>query len=182
MDFTSPLPSDHAAAVPAPERQLELLYRQQFGKVTAYFRRCGATDGEARELAQDSFLRAYRALADFRGEAQFATWFWTIARHVWIDHLRRADPPADAVDLDALPGPCHLSQHLRGQCLQRGFARFAAEYPERAQALYLAAVEEMPRKELAELLGRSEHATHEYLSQCRAKLRPYIVDCDGLEP
>lgn len=182
MDLTSnPLAALFRRNLDA-EAELEQLYRQQFGRVVAYFRRCGASDAEAKELAQDSFLRAFRSLNHFRGESQFSTWFWAIARNVLVDHLRQAKPDAVDTNPDDLPaGHCALSQHLRQKCLQTGFARFSADHPERAQALYLFAVEGLSTKELAVLLGRTEHATHEYLSQCRAKLRPYIADCEGLE-
>lgn len=42
----------------------------------------------ADDLAQDTFLRALRGLAGFRGEAQPRTWLARIALHVWHDHLR----------------------------------------------------------------------------------------------
>jgi RNA polymerase sigma-70 factor (ECF subfamily) len=34
---------------------------------------------DAEEVAQDVFIKAYRSLADFRGESKFSTWLYTIA-------------------------------------------------------------------------------------------------------
>jgi RNA polymerase sigma factor (sigma-70 family) len=44
----------------------------------------------ADELAQDTFLRAYRALKNFRGASQFSTWLYRISYNVFQDHRRRS--------------------------------------------------------------------------------------------
>lgn len=45
----------------------------------------------AMDLTQDAFLRAYEALARFRGEAKFTTWLRRIVTNVCLDHLRKAE-------------------------------------------------------------------------------------------
>jgi len=42
----------------------------------------------ADDLAQDSFLQAYRKIGQFRGEARFATWMYRIAYNCFLAHLR----------------------------------------------------------------------------------------------
>ncbi|HEY4156176.1 MAG TPA: sigma-70 family RNA polymerase sigma factor, partial [Puia sp.] len=44
---------------------------------------------DAEETAQDVFVKAYRSLADFRGESKFSTWLFTIARTSSISFLRK---------------------------------------------------------------------------------------------
>ncbi|MBS1946344.1 MAG: sigma-70 family RNA polymerase sigma factor [Bacteroidetes bacterium] len=44
---------------------------------------------DAEEVAQDIFIKAYRSLADFRGESKFSTWLYTIARTSCITFLRK---------------------------------------------------------------------------------------------
>ena len=41
------------------------------------------------DLAQDTFLRVFRALPEFAGHAKFSTWACTIAHRVAIDHVRK---------------------------------------------------------------------------------------------
>src|SRR5512133_2168108 len=43
----------------------------------------------AEDIAQEAFLRAWRGLEKFRGEAAFATWLYAIARRVALDEVRR---------------------------------------------------------------------------------------------
>ena len=44
---------------------------------------------DAEEISQDIFVKAYRSLADFRGDSKFSTWLYTIARTSSITFLRK---------------------------------------------------------------------------------------------
>jgi RNA polymerase sigma-70 factor (ECF subfamily) len=69
------------------------------------FRICGNHE-EAEELAQDSFLKAYRSLNSFKMKSSFATWLYRIVYNTTISHIRLKkkgvlsleDFPADATD------------------------------------------------------------------------------------
>ncbi|HUI65773.1 MAG TPA: sigma-70 family RNA polymerase sigma factor [Bacteroidota bacterium] len=54
---------------------------------------------EAEELVQDAFLRAFRSLDQFRGDARFSTWFYRIVYNVCMTRLRRRPPVEEADDL-----------------------------------------------------------------------------------
>jgi RNA polymerase sigma-70 factor (ECF subfamily) len=45
--------------------------------------------GLAEDIAQEAFLRAWRGLGAFRGDAAFATWLYAIARRAAVDEIRR---------------------------------------------------------------------------------------------
>jgi RNA polymerase sigma factor (sigma-70 family) len=169
---------------PDLRQQLERLYGSHFGKIAGYFRRRGQTEAVAHELAQETFVNALRGLRGFKGGSKLSTWLWSIAHNVLLAHVRSPasrEPQGgdEPVDPDSLMSP--PDRHLSGMddCVRRGFAAFAAEHPERAQVIYLAVVEGWTREELASHLGRTVHAATEYLSQCKARLRPYIEHCHG---
>jgi RNA polymerase sigma factor (sigma-70 family) len=69
------------------------------------FRICGNHE-EAEELAQDSFLKAFRSLGSFKMKSSFATWLYRIVYNTSISHVRvkkrgvlsLEDFPADATD------------------------------------------------------------------------------------
>lgn len=44
----------------------------------------------AADVTQEAFLRAFRSLRRFRGDAKFTTWLYRIARNCAVDHIRRA--------------------------------------------------------------------------------------------
>ena len=53
---------------------------------------------DAEEVAQDVFVKAYRSLADFRGESKFSTWLYTIARTSCITFLRKKKLDTTSLD------------------------------------------------------------------------------------
>jgi len=57
---------------------------------------------EAEDVAQEAFLKAYRALPSFRGDSAFYTWLYRIAVNTAKNHLvsRSRRPPADDVSVD----------------------------------------------------------------------------------
>lgn len=56
---------------------------------------------ECQDVAQETFMRAYRALGNFRGDAQFSTWLHRIAVNTAKNHLvaQNRRPPTDDVDV-----------------------------------------------------------------------------------
>src|SRR5262245_13571145 len=57
--------------------------------VNLAFRFC-RNRAQAEEMAQDAFLRAYRALGQWRGDAAFSTWLFALSINVFRSHMRRA--------------------------------------------------------------------------------------------
>ncbi|HTQ64823.1 MAG TPA: sigma-70 family RNA polymerase sigma factor [Puia sp.] len=53
---------------------------------------------DAEELSQDIFVKAYRSLADFRGESKFSTWLYTIVRTSCITFLRKKKLETTSID------------------------------------------------------------------------------------
>ena len=58
------------------------------------------TREDAEEVAQDVFIKAYRSLADFRGESKFSTWLYTIANTTSITFLRKKKLDVHSLDND----------------------------------------------------------------------------------
>ncbi|MEM9293608.1 MAG: sigma-70 family RNA polymerase sigma factor [Acidobacteriota bacterium] len=80
---------------------IETLFRDHQNSILRFFRRQGAGVEEARDLSQDTFVRAFRGRSTFRGDANSKTWLYTIARNVW--HNRNRDAKALKRDGQELP-------------------------------------------------------------------------------
>lgn len=65
------------------------------GRLVNFFLRSGASLHEAEDWAQETFLRVYRWRARYRPTARFATFLFTLARHVRVDALRKAGRTVD---------------------------------------------------------------------------------------
>jgi RNA polymerase sigma-70 factor (ECF subfamily) len=58
---------------------------------------------DAHEVAQDSFLRAFRYLPDFRGDAKFTTWLYKIIYSTSLNFLRKQNPDIQSLDDENRP-------------------------------------------------------------------------------
>jgi RNA polymerase sigma-70 factor (ECF subfamily) len=112
-DVDTQTPKDSA---PPQELDLELVRRVQRGDSAAfdllvrkYQHRIVALIGryihdwsECQDVAQDTFMRAYRAMGNFRGDAQFYTWLHRIAVNTAKNHLvaHNRRPPTEDVDAE----------------------------------------------------------------------------------
>lgn len=79
----------------------DLLVRKYQHRIVALIGRYVSDWSECQDVAQEAFLRAYRAMGSFRGDAQFYTWLHRIAVNTAKNHLvangRR--PPTDDIDV-----------------------------------------------------------------------------------
>lgn len=75
----------------------ELVNRYQ-GYVFTLVLRMIKSREDAEEIAQDVFVKAYRALADFRGESKFSTWLYTIVNTTCITFLRKKKLEVHSLD------------------------------------------------------------------------------------
>src|SRR6476661_3815627 len=80
----------------------DLLVRKYQHRVQALIARYVHDWSEVQDVAQDTFIRAYRAIGNFRGDAQFYTWLHRIAVNTAKNHLvsHNRRPPTDDIDID----------------------------------------------------------------------------------
>lgn len=166
------------------KRELVSLYDSRFDRLARKFVRQGQDEATARDLAQDTFIQALRCLHQFqgRGGAELFTWVWKIGRNELLAAVRTGRAKAlsgagEPIDPDTLSNDD--DEHLRDMCdcVRKGFEKFEAQHPDRANAIRLAVMEGLTRDELAARLGRTVHAATQFLSQCKARLRPFIEHC-----
>lgn len=84
------------------KRAFDLLVRKYQHKVLALISRYIHDPGECEDVSQEAFVRAWRALASFRGESAFYTWMYKIAVNTAKNYLvaQKRRPPADDIAVD----------------------------------------------------------------------------------
>ncbi|MGH8213194.1 MAG: sigma-70 family RNA polymerase sigma factor, partial [Rhodanobacteraceae bacterium] len=80
----------------------DLLVRKYRHKIVGLISRYVHDWSECEDVAQEAFVRAWRALPAFRGESAFYTWLYKIAVNTAKNHLvaQGRRPPADDIDAD----------------------------------------------------------------------------------
>lgn len=84
------------------KRAFDLLVLKYQYKVHAIVARFIRDSDEVRDVVQEAFIKAYRALPKFRGDSQFYTWLYRIAVNTAKNYLvaRSRRPPSSDVDLE----------------------------------------------------------------------------------
>jgi RNA polymerase sigma-70 factor, ECF subfamily len=118
---------------------------------------------DARDVCQETFLRAFRALPGFRGQAKFSSWLYRIALNLCRDWIRRerrtpiVQPPedVDVMELAAASEPSESIEDLVARKdLSRAVERAMALLPdEQRTAIVLKEYHGLTFQEIAELLG-----------------------------
>jgi RNA polymerase sigma-70 factor (ECF subfamily) len=130
-------------------------------------RMCGRARVE--DLAQETFLRVFRALPRFEraGPARLSTWILTVATRLALDELRRRPP--QLVELDpGLPGPSRTDAGVERRALVKAVAALSAD---QQAALLLREVHGLEYDEIARALGIDLGTVKSRLARARAALR-----------
>jgi RNA polymerase sigma-70 factor, ECF subfamily len=113
---------------------------------------------DAKDLAQETFVQAYRALGTFRGRARFSTWLYRIAVNLCLNHLKSAARQDPAEVDDRLPDARAGSlETLLADERDRAVAEaIEALPPQQKTTLTLRVQQGLGHREIAEILECSE--------------------------
>ena len=132
---------------------------------------------DAADLAQDTFVRAHRGLARFKGDAALGTWLYRIAVNTCLNRLERKRPAMESID--AAPRVDERAEHpdaaiAREQDAARVRAAIRRLPPRQRAALVLRTYRELPHGEIAEILGSSVGAVKANVFHALGNLRKML--------
>jgi RNA polymerase sigma-70 factor (ECF subfamily) len=152
--------------------------RRVYGAALRIVRRHDVAD----DVAQEAFVRAYRALASFDRSRPFGPWICRIAANLAINHLRSPESreeelPETHAQTPSPSGP--LEALLHGEA-QQVLDQALGQLPAEQRAVFvLRVVEELSYKEIADALGIAMGTVMSRLSRARERLRetlaPYLT-------
>jgi len=175
------MPTDLVALVSAAktgDRQaFDELVRQTYAETYTLAYRLTGNEEDARDVTQEAYLRAYKGLRRFRGEARFTTWMYRITSNCAATHLgrrrrHRHDPLTD--DASVVDDHPEASPELRAEAVDLRTRLGAAvdRLPPKLRAVVvLRDVYDMPHEVIAAELGISESAAKVRLHRARRQLR-----------
>ena len=139
--------------------------------------RGGADSGEVEELVQDTLVRAFQSLAEFRGESSLRTWLFTIERRLLVDR-RRADrrrPDRDEIaEGDAVTEYTALDSMVATETegrIRRALDRLS---PLQREVFTLRVGEGMSYKEIADVVGSTEGAARVHYHNAVRTLKEHV--------
>jgi len=152
------------------------LYDRHAPRVFRLIYRLVGNEDLAAEYTQDTFVRVFQRLGQFRGESAFSTWVHAVAMSSALTGMRRVkrlrarEAELDEADMVSTPAPGG-DPHLRKR-LQEELERL----PERLRTMViLHDVEGFTHREIAELVGIPEGTSKARLSEARTRLREALA-------
>ena len=133
---------------------------------------------DAEEIAQDVFVKAYRSLADFRGDAKFSTWLYTIVHTSCLTFLRKKRPDIKSLDdehvfatADTLDGGLHANQVEQKSRIAMVNAAIRLLGPDDAKVITLFYKGEQSLDEIGHIMGLEPNTVKVKLHRARQRLR-----------
>lgn len=179
MTHTEPTDTEIIRKVLAGEQSLygQLVRRYQQYVFTLVHRFTDSRE-DAEEISQDVFVKAYRSLADFRGDSKFSTWLYTIVRTSCITFLRKRRLNTASLDNEkiALQVESRQSGASAGAVEQKSRHAMVNEAirmlsPDDSQVLTLFYKGEQTLDEIGQIMGLEPNTVKVKLHRARNRLK-----------
>lgn len=168
MDYALMLNGDSASL----ETMFEQLFQDYYEDIYAYLCRLVGDRQQAEDLAQDAFVKAYRALPRLPAGANVRAWLYRIATNTALDWLRRrrliAWLPLFERDSHPATSTFFAEESLESVVVRRALGRLPAHY---RVPLVLYACQGFSTQEIAGILDLSQGAVKTRLFRAREKFR-----------
>ena len=133
---------------------------------------------DAEEVSQDIFIKAYRALADFKGSSKFSTWLYTIVNNTCITFLRKKKLETYSLDKEGVfesadSQDSGLRANLVEQKSKVAMVNLAIQMlnPDDAEIITLFYKAEQSLEEIARVLGLETNTAKVRLHRARTRLK-----------
>jgi RNA polymerase sigma-70 factor (ECF subfamily) len=162
------------------------LVRRTFVDTFTLARRLTGNEEDARDVVQETYLRAWKGIGKFRGDAAFSTWLYRITANTASTHLkRRRRHRAEPFEDDFEPVDTRAEQEVsQGAESAEALARISTaldQLPTKLRTVVvLKDVYGLPHEEIADELGITVSAAKVRLHRARRKLRDALYE-EGAE-
>lgn len=155
-------------------RYSEPLYRQ--------IRRMVVSHDDSNDLLQNTFLKAWQSIDNFRGEAKLSTWLYKIAINESMTHLDRQRRRLNlSIDDEAqhLAHQIEADTWIDGDALTQKLRKAIAQLPEKQRLVFnLRFYDEMKYEQMSEILGTSVGALKTSYHLAAKKIEQYFTEHD----
>lgn len=162
------------AVVHADQHAFATLVRQHQSSLRLFLRRLTRNDALADDLAQETFIRAWKALHTFRHQAAFRTWLFQIAYNLHISHARKRPPsvvPSEQIGHDARQPPPERQAQLRHDL--RHLLDVLA--PDERTVITLCFQQDFTHQECSDILGMPLGTVKTHINRGREKLKRQLA-------
>ncbi len=164
------------------EDAFRLLVEDNMRRVYTLALRYRNSHEDADEIAQETFIRAHKALDRFRAESRFCTWVYRIAVNCCLSHRRKAGRLAGAERIDnadsRLPdnrNPSPLRRAISSQTRQKIDAALGNLSPRQRMVFVMKYLQQQTIAEIADHLGCAEGTVKKQLFRAVNRMRQLLA-------
>ena len=158
---------------------LEKLFHTYYKDIYRYLYSLTHDASLSEDLTSEVFLEVVKSIAAFRGESDVKTWLFSIARHKWIDNLRKKNRQVETEVLSELVGDKGIEeQYLNKELLERIMSLLNKE-PERTRNIVQLRLEGYSFYEIAKKENVSESSARVIYFRAKEKIKD-CLEKEGL--
>jgi len=161
------------------------LYRIYSRKILNYLYRMTGSREEAEDLAQETFVLAYRKIATVKDPRRFQSWLFRIAQNNVYQRYRGKKPQLESIDreesselsgLQGLESPLHSpEENVLSEELENMVTRAISELPEKYRTVFvLSAIQKLSYQEISEIVNRSLASVKSDIHRARVAVRDKV--------
>ena len=151
------------------KQAFETLFKKYTTRISSYLTHMVGNEEEGRDLAQETFLKAWQSIRSLRNESRFDTWLYRIATNTARDYLRRRKIHLswrENLDNEEIPSNMRIAgpeeQVAESEHIRQALAKVSLQY---RSCLLLQLVADFSQRQIAASLNISEKSVSVYVSR-----------------
>lgn len=193
--LSAPHSVDHLAELVSKAQRGEAdafqsLYKIYCKKISNYLFRMTGSREESEDLAQDTFIQAYKKLSSLREPLKFQSWLFRIAQNNVFQKYRGRQPVIESIDEEAMTEWSELQQLTTPQMepeaevlsveLEAVIAGAITQLPEKYRTVFvLSAIQKISYQEISEIVNRSVASVKSDIHRARIVVRDKVKEYLG---
>ena len=133
---------------------------------------------DADDVLQETFIKVFKNIGNFKGESQLFTWMYRIATHQASDHLRKQRPKKGIQHqqlLDTKIDQLHADLYFDGDAAMQKFQKAIVQLPERQRLIFnMKYFDDLKFREIAQILDCSEGGLKASYHHAVNKIKYYL--------
>lgn len=159
--------------------QIETLYMQYKQDIYRYLLHLTKNPTLSEDLLQETYTKAIVSIVDFQGKSSVKTWLFSIARHLWLQNLRRSKQEIEYTDFLGIYMQDNLPERLITREIVTRIEDVLRERDQRTQKIVQMRIEGYSYAEISESIGVSESSARVIDFRTKKAIR-LLLEKEGL--
>lgn len=154
---------------------MDELYKKYSSELYRYLYSLTHNEADSEDLLSETFIRALTRLHTFRGDSSVRTWLYSIARNVWLEHIRKNKNHINLDDLLELYLEDYVSSDVSAKMLLSCVKEYLAQLNEQSRTVVYHRIEGYSYEEIAKKLQISSNSARVIEHRAKKNLKEFLL-------